>query len=241
MANEASVHMLTAIRFPPPALLFANPGKKWTMGDFEKSNNSSSYSVTDEEDVLSNTERIEQPQDRITTVAGEPQPETTITEKPVDGTKDDRGQALSTAENATVEAQQEQVTTTKIVDGTGDDEKQTISVENPVGGQGTIAVGKPIDETGTDLAKESATVEKPIDGMPNRGPQGGATINKPSANTRFEKLTVTLGRRKYLADIWRPFRTIMLTSRPLPTPTSVRFSQVNYTGVRQHRETPATG
>lgn len=40
--------MLTAVRFPPPALFFANPDKKWSLGDFEKPDLVATYSVTDD-------------------------------------------------------------------------------------------------------------------------------------------------------------------------------------------------
>lgn len=48
MASEESVHMLTAVRFPPPALFFANPDKKWSLGDFKKTDLVATYSVTDD-------------------------------------------------------------------------------------------------------------------------------------------------------------------------------------------------
>jgi len=48
MASEESVHMLTAVRFPPPALFIANPDKKWSLGDFEKPDLVATYSVTDD-------------------------------------------------------------------------------------------------------------------------------------------------------------------------------------------------
>lgn len=265
MASEASVHMLTGIGFPPPALFFADPGKKWTMDDFEKSNKPSlNYSVTDEENVT-NMENMEQPQDRMTSVAVEPELETTTMEKPVDGMKNDREQdVLSTTEKLIVETQQGQETTTKIVDGTRDRENETIAMETSVDGtadlgQETIVKEKPINETGTDREKETIVVEKPVNetgidrakepiimekptsgGKPERG-QGGVATNNPSINTRFEKLTVTFDRRKYPTNIWQPFRTIILTSRLIPKPMSnIRFSQVGYMGVRHQRETPTT-
>lgn len=211
MASQDSVHMLTNIRFPPPALFFADSEKKWTMNDFEKSDKPPSYSVTDEN--TTDIEQKEQVQDRITTeVAVEPEPEMTTIEKPVDETKDDRKQVSSTTETSIVETENiKQITTDKSINGTRDGE------------QVTMESGKPIGEPAADRWQE--TVE----------------VSNPSTSTKFEKLTMTFGRRKHPTDLWRPFRTIKLTSRPLPTPTSeIRFSQINYTGVRQHYKKSTT-
>lgn len=49
MAGEASVHLLTAVRFPPPALFFADPNKEWTMSEFEKPDRATTYAVTDDD------------------------------------------------------------------------------------------------------------------------------------------------------------------------------------------------
>lgn len=49
LAGEENVHTLTAIGFPPPpALFFVDPDRKWSMGDFEKPDRPTTYSVTDE-------------------------------------------------------------------------------------------------------------------------------------------------------------------------------------------------
>lgn len=61
MASEESVHLLTAVQFPPPALFFANPEKKWALTDFEKTdrtggNGQLSYSITDDQSTATGGE-----------------------------------------------------------------------------------------------------------------------------------------------------------------------------------------
>uniref|UniRef100_A0A2S2NIW2 Uncharacterized protein n=1 Tax=Schizaphis graminum TaxID=13262 RepID=A0A2S2NIW2_SCHGA len=76
MASEESVHMLTAVRFPPPALFFANPDKKWSLGDFEKADQATTYSVTDDISEMQDQQDSYPQQDLVTTL--EPETETEV-------------------------------------------------------------------------------------------------------------------------------------------------------------------
>lgn len=111
VAGEDSVHLLTAVRFPPPALFFANPERKWSLDDFEKPDRATAYSVTDE-DAAAADERPQDewqpaafwnPHDPPTTVAPGPEPEeqqqlTTIAVQAVD----DAGNAPAAGDTKTV-------------------------------------------------------------------------------------------------------------------------------------------
>lgn len=82
MASVENVHMLTAVRFPPPALFFANPNKKWSLDDFKKPDQVATYSVTDDvtdlqdeqdaylqQDPAMTTEPETEAEDEATTIA----------------------------------------------------------------------------------------------------------------------------------------------------------------------------
>ncbi|XP_026811216.1 uncharacterized protein LOC113552557 [Rhopalosiphum maidis] len=79
MASEESVHMLTAVRFPPPALFFANPDKKWSLDDFEKSDQATTYSVTDDMSETQDQQDSYPQQDLATTLEPETQTEVETT------------------------------------------------------------------------------------------------------------------------------------------------------------------
>ncbi|XP_060839865.1 uncharacterized protein LOC132921059 [Rhopalosiphum padi] len=79
MASEESVHMLTAVRFPPPALFFANPDKKWSLGDFEKADRATTYSVTDDMSETQDQQDSYPQQDQATTLEPETEAEVETT------------------------------------------------------------------------------------------------------------------------------------------------------------------
>ncbi|XP_050532710.1 uncharacterized protein LOC126900801 isoform X2 [Daktulosphaira vitifoliae] len=49
--TEESIHLLSTLSFPPPALYLANPTKKWALVDFSKPDQRGSYSVYDEPEI----------------------------------------------------------------------------------------------------------------------------------------------------------------------------------------------
>jgi len=79
MASEESVHLLTAVRFPPPALFFANPDKKWSLGDFEKPDLVATYSVTDDMTDMQDEQDAYLQQDPAATTEPETEAEAEVT------------------------------------------------------------------------------------------------------------------------------------------------------------------
>lgn len=74
--SEDSVHLLTAVGFPPPALLHADPGRNWTLNDFQKPGRpTTTYSVTDEADYTDDwaTAEVPPPEPEATTAADDGQ------------------------------------------------------------------------------------------------------------------------------------------------------------------------
>lgn len=94
--SEDNVHMLTAVRFPPPALFFADPNKNWTMNDFEKPDQPTTYAVTDDDgdagQITVPPDGVQQQQQRepaeVTTIFG-PEAEVTTISGRVDNDDDD--------------------------------------------------------------------------------------------------------------------------------------------------------
>jgi len=231
MASEESVYMLTAVRFPPPALFFANPDKKWSLGDFEKADQATTYSITD--DVVETLDQQDEylQQDLATT----PEPET--------------------------EAEVEVTTTATAVDGSVDGLQQTVSDEHTESlrptDNGQMESHQPIGDkiveslqpTGDGLVENlQPTHDRLADSQPI------TTADRLIVTPKQKQLPVRIVNQR-LADRWTkkrwtasrdrlqrpptsghnrsPIRTIVLTSRPLPVPgADVRFPDVEYAVAR---------
>lgn len=231
MASEESVHMLTAVRFPPPALFFANPDKKWSLGDFEKADQATTYSVSD--DVV---ETQDQPdaylqQDLATT----PEPETeaevevtttaTVVDGSVDGLQhtvsDEHAESLQPTDNGHVEIHQP--TGDKIVESlqpTGDG-----LIESLQPAHDRLADSRPI--TTADRLIVTPKQQKLPVRVVNQRPADRWTKKRWTASRDRLRRPPASGHNQ------SPIRTIVLTSRPLPVPgADVRFPDVEYAVAR---------
>ncbi|CAH1710134.1 unnamed protein product [Aphis gossypii] len=231
MASEESVHMLTAVQFPPPALFFANPDKKWSLGDFEKADQATTYSVTD--DVV---ETQDQPdaylqQDLATT----PEPETeaevevTTTATAVDGSvdglqqtvSDEHVESLRPTDNGLTESHQP----------TGDEIVESLQptgdglVESLQPAHDRLADSRPIT-TADRLIITPKQKQLPVR-VVNQRPADHWTKKRWTASRDRLRRPPTSGHNRL------PIRTIVLTSRPLPVPgADIRFPDVEYAVAR---------
>lgn len=194
MASEESVHLLTSVKFPPPALFFANPNKKWTLSDFEKLGKPISYSVNDKE---MEAENIKLYLPTTTIMADVETKKKNLKEK----TEDEHGEKQDnktedeqqfpfisllpqTSENPTEKPGDEQgdkMTENPVnKTSTGQEEhKDKTPVEKVVDGQTEIAVEKQIEKTEVVQGEntEGKPVREAIDGQDEKSTQ--KQVEKP--------------------------------------------------------------
>lgn len=175
MASEESVHLLTSVKFPPPALFFANPDKKWTLSDFEKLGKPTSYSVKDKE---MDAENYEQDLPATTVIADTESDKKTTEEKAEDGQggkQDDKtgdGQQFpfislfpQTSENSAKKAgdgQKDKMTANPVdkIDIGQEEYKEKIPVKKEGDGQTEKAVENPIEKA--EVVQGEKTEGKPV-------------------------------------------------------------------------------
>lgn len=205
--------MLSAVRFPPPALFFADPNKNWTMNDFEKPDQPTTYAVTDDDgdagEITAPPDGVQQQQlqrepAEVTTIAG---PEAEVTT--VGGRVDD------------------------------DDDGDNHGYDDDDGGGGlhevttttTTTGGPPFADGRGDVShrlQPAAVVQR----WPDRAGWHHNVTPAPTATATVAPVVRDRGHR-------RPAQTILLTSRPLPPPPSanVRLPNVDYV-ISRRPETP---
>jgi len=230
MASEESVHMLTAVRFPPPALFFANPDKKWSLGDFEKPELVATYSVTDDVTDMQDDQDAYLQQDPTTTTEPETEVEaeaTTIVaevDESVNGlqqtTGDRHEESLKPAGDGLEESLQ------PIVDG---------HVENlqPI----SDALAESLQPAHDRLVDSQSTTAGRLVVAPKQQSPPMRVVNQLPANRWSEKRWTAprnRPRRPVASEHGRPpTQKIVLTSRPLPVPdANVRFPDVEYAVAR---------
>ncbi|XP_025194425.1 uncharacterized protein LOC112594039 [Melanaphis sacchari] len=226
MASEESVHMLTAVRFPPPALFFANPDKKWSLGDFEKADQVTTYSVTDDLTETQDQQDAYLQQDPVTTVEPETEAEveTTTIATAVDGLVDELKQTASDGHveglQPTVDEHVESLRPTD--DGHAENHQLT--------DDGLVESLQPASDR---LADSRPTSADRLIVTPKQQQLPVRIVNQRPANRWSEKRWTASRdrlRRPAASEHNRSqFRTIVLTSRPLPVPgADVRFPEVEY-------------
>lgn len=207
VADEDSIHLLTAVRFPPPALFFADPDRKWTLNDFEKPDRATAYSVTDEDAAVD-----ERPQDEWQPAAfwNPKDPPTTVAPGP------ESEEPATTIAAAVVADEPDNAQTAGDVKTTTDDGKTATGDGNAATGDGKTATGD-----GRVVTTEAAVTAV-------ESPPGGSRVGVSPAVPRPAKHR----RKRPSSASGRPSEKILLTSRPLPSPVSnVRFADADYAAV----------
>jgi len=230
MAGEESVHMLTAVQFPPPALFFANPDKKWSLGDFEKPDLVATYSVTDNVTDIQDEQDAYLQQDPTTTTEPETEAEaeaTTIAgavDESVNGLQQTAGdrhvESLKPAGDGLVESLQ------PTVDGHMESLQPT-----------SDALAESLQPTHDRLVDSQSTTAGRLVVAPKRQPPPMRVVNQLPADRWLENRWTAprnRPRRPVASEHGRkPTRKIVLTSRPLPVPDAdVRFPDVEYAVTR---------
>jgi len=221
MASEESVHMLTAVRFPPPALFFANPDKKWSLGDFEKTDRVTTYSVNDDATETQDEQDAYLQKDQVTTTKRETEAEAEVTTiiAPVD-------ESIDGLQQPTVDGHAESL------QPVGDGHAGSLQ---PIGD----GHAENLQPTHDLLADSRPTIASRVVVMPKQQkplPPVRVVNQQPTDRWSEKRWTASRDRprRPTPSDHGRPpIRRIVLTSRPLPVPgTDVRFLDVEYAVAR---------
>ncbi|XP_003247824.1 uncharacterized protein LOC100569853 [Acyrthosiphon pisum] len=230
MVREESVHMLTAVRFPPPALFFANPVKKWSLGDFEKPDLVATYSVTDDVADMQDEKDAYLQQDPAMTTEPETEAEaeaTTIVAEvyeSVNGLQQTTGdrhvESLKPAGDGIVESLQPNV----------DEHVESLQ---PI----SDALTESLQPTHDRLVDSQSTTTSRLVVTPKQQSPPMRVVNQLPADSSSEKrwtASRNRPRRPVASEHGRPpTQKIVLTSRPLPVPDAdVRFPDVEYAVAR---------
>jgi len=220
-ASEESVHMLTAVRFPPPALFFANPDKKWSLDDFDKPDMVATYSVTDDMTDIQDDQDAYLQQDPATTT--EPEAEavaTTIAIDLVNGLQQVAGdghmESVQQTDNEHVENLQP----------TDDGHVENLQPTSD-------ALAESLQQAHDRLVGSQSTTAGRLIVTSKQQPTSVRIVNQLPTDRWSEKRWTAprnRPRRPAASEHGRlPIRKIVLTSRPLPVPDAdVRFPDVEY-------------
>jgi len=251
-ASEESVHMLTAIRFPPPALFFANPDKKWSLDDFDKPDVVATYSVTDDDMT-----DVQDKQDVFPETTTEPEAEavatTIIVDDLVNGLQQTVGdghvESIQTTDNGHAENLQptdnEHAESPQSTDNGPAESLQPTSDALAESLQPTSDAFTGSLQPTSDAFTGSLqpTNDRLVDSQSTTAgrlivaPTPVRVVNRLPADRWSEKRWTAprnRPRRPVASEHGRPpIRKIVLTSRPLPVPDSdVRFPDVEYAVAR---------
>ncbi|XP_015377004.1 PREDICTED: uncharacterized protein LOC107171280 [Diuraphis noxia] len=237
MASEESVHMLTAVRFPPPALFFANPDKKWSLDDFDKPDSVATYSVTDDVTDIQDEQDAYQQQDPATTTESETEAEAVATTISI--AVDDLVNGLQqTASDGHVESLQPTDNGhAENLQPADDGHVESLQPTNDAVAESlqptSDALTESLQPTHDRLVDSQLTTAGRLVVTPKQQPTPVRVVNQLPTDSWSEKRWTALRnrpRRPVASEHDRlQIRKIVLTSRPLPVPdANVRFPDVEY-------------